>query len=151
PLFAYLPPRDPLLKKKAVTQLELSARELWVMPEGHCFRSQVLSYCGAEEAVSPAGVRFESGSFETVIHLVDGGMGATILPSLVGRGLSRSKRDAQVRPLASPTPVREIGLVTARADLRRRVARALAQTIRERLEVALGPEPRRAVVLDPRA
>src|SRR5690606_16168443 len=43
--FAYLPPGDPLLKKQKVSQSELQARQLWVMPEGHCFRTQVLSYC----------------------------------------------------------------------------------------------------------
>jgi LysR family transcriptional regulator, hydrogen peroxide-inducible genes activator len=150
-LFGYLAPRDALLRKKSIAQAELTSRELWVMPEGHCFRSQVLSYCGADDAISPARVKFESGSFETLIHLVDGGMGATILPALVVRGLARKKRDAQVRPLVSPTPVREIGLVTARTELRRRVVEALAQVIRASLTRALGPEPKRALVLDPRA
>jgi LysR family transcriptional regulator, hydrogen peroxide-inducible genes activator len=151
PLFAYLAPEDPLLRKRSISQAELSARELWVMPEGHCFRSQVLSYCGADDASSPARVKFESGSFETLIHLVDGGMGATILPALVARGLSRKKREAQVRPLVSPTPVREIGLVTARAELRRRVVAALTEVICGALASTLGPEPKRALVLDPRA
>ncbi|NLY95448.1 MAG: hydrogen peroxide-inducible genes activator [Myxococcales bacterium] len=151
PLYAYLPPGDPLLRKRRLTQADLSARELWVMPEGHCFRSQVLSYCGAEEAIAPGRVKFESGSFETLIQLVDGGMGATIVPALVVRALSPEKKEAQVRPLVAPTPVREIGLVTARTDFRRRIFEALAKTIRECLAPALGREPRRSLVLDPRA
>src|SRR5690606_8052899 len=110
----------------------------------------ILSYCGADAVAPPSGVRFESGSFETLIRLVDGGMGATILPALAVRGLSRAKRDAQVRPLGPLTPVREIGLVAARPDLRRRVGEALAEAISTALRRALGPEPRRTVVLDPR-
>lgn len=150
-LYAYLPPGDPLLRKKRVTQAELSERELWVMPEGHCFRSQVLSYCGSEEAVSPARVKFESGSFQTLIRLVDGSMGATILPALVVQSLPKRTRDARVRALVAPTPVREIGVVTGRAALRRRVVEALAESVRSSLAEALGLEPRRALVLDPRA
>jgi LysR family hydrogen peroxide-inducible transcriptional activator len=150
PLFAYLPPGDPLLRKKAIAQSDLERRDLWVMPEGHCFRAQVLSYCAAERRRADARVRFESGSFETLIRLVDGGMGATILPALVVQRLDARRRAAQVRPLSGPTPVREIGLVVARTELRRRVVEALAGVLRAELEAALGEAPRRAQVLDPR-
>lgn len=150
-LFAYLPPGDPLLRKKALKQADLGGRELWLMPEGHCFRSQVLQYCGARETRSPARVQFESGSFETLMRLVDGGLGATVLPALVVGALAPVAQREQVRPLTSPTPVREIGLVTARADLRRRVSDALVAAAREALGAALGPSPRRSVVLEPLA
>ncbi|HMJ12724.1 MAG TPA: hydrogen peroxide-inducible genes activator [Polyangiaceae bacterium] len=150
PLLAYLPHGDPLLGKKTIAQAALQKRELWVMPEGHCFRSQVLAFCGAEWQSEPTRVRFESGSFETLIRLVDAGMGATILPALVVRELDARKRDAQVRPLAGQTPVREIGLITARTELRRRVIEALVSVLREELESALGKGPRRPQVLDPR-
>jgi LysR family hydrogen peroxide-inducible transcriptional activator len=151
PLLAYLPAGDPLLAKKAIPQAALQQRELWVMPEGHCFRTQVLAFCGADWQNEPARVRFESGSFETLIRLVDAGMGTTILPALVVRGLDARKREAQVRPLAGPTPVREIGLITARTELRRRVVDALIRVLREELASALGKAPRRAQVLEPLA
>lgn len=148
-LFAYLPPGDPLLRKRSIAQADLEKRALWIMPEGHCFRSQVLSYCKAEGSCELPPARFESGSFETLIRLVDGGLGATVLPALVVADLPAERRAAQVRPLVSPKPVREIGLVTARSDLRRRVSEALAETIAEHLAAALGPAPRHPVVLDP--
>lgn len=148
-LFAYLAPGDPLLRKRSVSEDDLRTRELWVMPEGHCFRTQVLSLCEAP-AVSKR-VRFESGSFETLMRLVDGGLGATVVPALVVSQLPAAKRDAQVRRLTSPTPIREIGLVTARVDLRRGINTALAALVREHLERALGPKPRRSLVLSPRA
>lgn len=148
-LLAYLPPGDPLLRKKSVAQGDLERRDLWVMPEGHCFRTQVLSYCRSDDPRCPANVRFESGSFETLIRLVDEGMGATVLPALVAERLPKRRRDGQLRPLVSPRPVREIGLVTARSDLRRRVGEALVDVIRSSLDKALGPQPRRSLVLDP--
>lgn len=148
-MVAYLPEGDPLLDRKTVTQSNLSDRELWVLPEGHCFRSQVLSYCRSGEARPPRGVQLESGSFETLIGLVDTGLGATVLPALVAQGLPADKRRARVRPLARPIPLREIGLVTSRTQLRRRVTEALAAAIREHLGRALGPSPPGGSVLDP--
>ncbi len=153
---AYLPPGDPSLKKKAITQSELAERKLWVMPEGHCFRSQVLSYCdlnkrarGASRTSElAAGVFFESGSFETLIRLVDEGLGATVLPSLVCQRLAKV-RHKQIRPLTAPVPVREIGLVTARATLRRSVTDALSEIIETQLSRVLPEVPKKAKVLDP--
>lgn len=150
-LWAYLPPGDPLLRKKALAQADLEERELWIMPEGHCFRSQVLSYCGTKRRSAPANVHFESGNFDTLIRLVDEGLGATVLPALIVQRLPRRQQSAQVRALTSPMPVREIGLVRARLDYRRAVSQALIESVRDALSAALEPTPRRAVVLDPLA
>jgi len=150
-MYAYLPPGDALAKKREVSQAELKGRTLWVMPEGHCFRSQVLSYCGRGSAEGPLSIQFESGSFQTLVRLVDEGLGATILPELALRDLPDARKKAQVRPLVAPVPVREIGLVTSRADLRRQVTEALESSIRIALRAALSPAPRRAKTLDPLA
>lgn len=147
-LLAYLPPGDPLLRKKSVTQAQLEKRDLWIMPEGHCFRSQVLSYCrGTPKSLGP--LRFESGSFETLIQLVDDGLGATILPRLVADRLPQRKQTAQLRTLTGPAPVREIALVRARQDLRRGVSEALLATVKTKLEERLSPASRRSLILEP--
>lgn len=148
-MFAYLPPGDPWLRKKSVRQSELRDRALWVMPEGHCFRTRVLSYCNAESRPGPEQIRFESGNFATLIRLVDEGLGATILPELTAAGLSEARREAQLRPLTAPVPVREIGLVTARTDLRAGVRRALGGVFAEALAAVLQTPPKRSLVLDP--
>lgn len=149
PMFAYLPPGDPLLRRDTVSQAALRDRDLWIMPEGHCFRSQVLSYCGHADRPHRLPIRFESGSFETLVRLVDEGLGATVLPELVVQGLGTARRRARVRPLVSPVPLREIGVVTARSHLRRRVIDALAAEIRRALAQVLPQERRGSVVLDP--
>jgi len=149
-MVAYLPPGDPLARHDEIAQAQLAGRALWVMPEGHCFRSQVLSYCRPRRREDPAApVHFESGSFQTLIKLVDDGLGATVLPALVARELPPARRKAQARPLVAPPPVREIGLVTARADLRRTVTDVLEASIRAGLAEVLAPAPKRAKHLDP--
>lgn len=144
-LYAYLPPSDPLAERASLKQSDLSDRPLWVMPEGHCFRTQVLSYCSPrgrrgrnkEDERNHPGVRFESASFETLIRLVDSGLGLTVLPELVALTLPASRKKAQLRPLEAPVPVRQIGLVTARSQLRKRVAQAIEQELRAALKTAL--------------
>jgi LysR family hydrogen peroxide-inducible transcriptional activator len=148
-MFAYLPPGDPLLKKAKIQQEELAKRELFVMPEGHCFRTQVLSYCKARPEEKKSRVHFESGNFETLIELIDRGLGATVLPALVARGLDDERKEAQLRPFNGPTPLREIGLITGRLDLRRNVTEALTVLLREVLTEPLGSTPKRGIVLGP--
>ncbi|MFT7581667.1 MAG: LysR family hydrogen peroxide-inducible transcriptional activator [Myxococcota bacterium] len=148
-MYAYLPPGDPLLADEEVPQASLRERELWVMPEGHCFRSQVLSYCNRGTPDGSRRIHFESGSFQTLVGLVDQGLGATVLPALVADNLRDASQRVRVRPLTAPRPVREIGLVTARTDLRRRVSVALADVIRRRLTEALDPAANSGVTLSP--
>jgi LysR family hydrogen peroxide-inducible transcriptional activator len=148
-MFAYLPPGDPLLKKAKIQQSELAKRELFVMPEGHCFRTQVLSYCKLDPEQKKSRLHFESGNFETLIELIDRGLGATVLPALVARGLDDHRKEAQLRPFNGPTPLREIGLITGRLDLRRNVTEALTVLLKEALSEPLGTAPKRGVVLDP--
>ena len=148
-MFAYLPPGDPLLRRASLTPSELTQRALWLLPDGHCFRNQILAFCGREPPPSPAPVHFESGSFETLIRLVDRGVGATVLPALVAANLSASRRRKQLKPLSNPIPLREIGLVTARTELRAHISSALAAVLREVLADSLQEPPKRSVVLEP--
>lgn len=148
-MYAYLAPDDPLLRKEQLTQQQLADHSIWLLPEGHCFRSQVLAYCGGGLPKPPAPVGFESGSFETLIRLVDSGLGATILPELVANSLPAARRKKQLRPLVSPVPLREIGLLTAKNDLRPRVSEAVANVVKAALRACLDDAPARSIVLDP--
>ncbi len=85
-------------------------------------------------------LRFESGSFETLIRLVDAGLGSTVLPKLVVDTLPDRRRRGQVRPFARPVPVREVSFIRLREHLRRAVADAIADTLEELLAER---EPRR--------
>ncbi len=150
-MFAYLPPDDPLASKRAIPQKDLERRDVLIMSEGHCFRSQVLAYCRTRHPGKGHALEFESGSLDTLVRLTDEGVGMTVIPELVANRLPVARKRAQLRPLTSPSPVREIGLVTARKDLRRKVTEVLAGEIREALDRELEGASRRARVLDPLA
>jgi LysR family hydrogen peroxide-inducible transcriptional activator len=133
PLWVYLPPGHPLTRRTRIRQSELTEECVWLMPEGHCFRTQVLHLCNLRRAAQTPGqgasIRFESGSFETLILLVDAGLGMTVLPELVVRALPAAARRARVRPFEGVTPVREVSFVRIREDLRRAIADAIIDAV----------------------
>lgn len=161
--FVYAAAGHRLLRGRSVAQAELAAESVWIMGEGHCFRDQVLQLCGTGRTVSADGagsVRFESGSFDTLVRLVDAGFGVTVLPELVLDTLPAARRKARVRPFAAPVPTREVSFVHSRDHLRRAIADALVDAIRSALpadlvaaarsrEIVLAPQPAAAPARDP--
>jgi LysR family hydrogen peroxide-inducible transcriptional activator len=128
----YAPASHPLARRRRVDQTALAAEPVWIMAEGHCFRNQVLQLCGTPRPViagAGGSVTFASGSFETLIRLVDEGFGITVLPELVAGTLPAAKQRACVRPFAPPAPTREVSFVHHRRHLRRAIADALVEAI----------------------
>jgi LysR family hydrogen peroxide-inducible transcriptional activator len=131
-LYAYLPAGHALCERASIRQADLLDEHLWLLGEGHCFRTQVLALCSADRGCRGAGsakVEFEAGSFETLVALVDAGLGATVLPELFVRKLTPLQRAEQVRPFLAPEPVREIGFLYAREHLRWTVFAELLRVI----------------------
>jgi LysR family hydrogen peroxide-inducible transcriptional activator len=132
-LWVYLSKGHPLTRRTRIRQSELADECVWLMPEGHCFRTQVLHLCNLHRnrprPGDAPGIRFESGSFETLTRLVDKGLGMTILPELVVRTLPAATRRAQVRPFEGPTPVREVSFVRIREHLQRGIADAIVHSL----------------------
>jgi LysR family hydrogen peroxide-inducible transcriptional activator len=137
-LFVYVAPGHPLADRERVRQADLVDEEVWLLREGHCFRSQVLHLCSADGRRPKSRVQFDADSFETLLRLVDAGVGITIVPELLARALPASRRERQLRRFAAPIPYREVGLLLARDALKRETSDALVET----LQAALPPELR---------
>ena len=132
--FAFLPKGHPLLDRKTIRQKDMAALPMWLLSEGHCFRDQVLQLCGNHCPVeSPSGIRltFDGGTFDTLVSLVEGGLGATVIPALTKTRLSQEKQETHCRPFAAPVPTREVSLLFSREHLRRNIADRLGQVIKE--------------------
>jgi LysR family hydrogen peroxide-inducible transcriptional activator len=136
--YAYLPPNHPLTPRARLRQADLLDEPVWLLGEGHCFRSQVLALCSADRKphADAAHVSFDVSSFETLVGMVDAGFGVTILPELFIRRLTREQR-AQVRPFILPEPVREIGFLHAREHLRQAIGAELYRCLRESIPLPL--------------
>ncbi|MFD2248333.1 hydrogen peroxide-inducible genes activator [Pontibacter ruber] len=125
----YLNPEHELAKKKEVAPADLNLEDLWVLNEGHCFRSQVLNICNRGGNVAHSGhFDYKSGSLETLKRIVETQHGITLLPELSVFNMSEEKRKL-VRPFVEPQPLREVSLVVHRSFLKKKLIEALQQEI----------------------
>lgn len=133
PFYLYLQKTHPLASYEKITSKDIHLDEMWVLEEGHCFRSQVLQLCGMKKAAKQA-VEFQSGSIETLLRLTEKSGGYTLLPSLALPDARNLKEYGTVyKEFSQPKPAREISLVYARTILKRPIIEALGQVILESL------------------
>lgn len=128
-LFVYVSKRNSLFDKKYVLPNDIDPEKLWLLEEGHCFRSQVLNLCELRKR-SDFHFRYETGNIETLKRMVDKSDGITILPELAVMEFTKAQRKL-VKRLKEPTPAREVSLVTHRDYVKGRLIETLKQGILE--------------------
>jgi len=129
PFMAFVPEGHRLAKDEFVLSSELQISDLLLLNEGHCFRNSVLNICGQQSA-GKRQIELESGNFETLIKLAQLGYGMTLLPYLTAIDLPKDLR-ASVKPIAEPTPSREISLIYSQNHVKSAVVDKLGPLIRK--------------------
>ena len=134
PFVVYASDAHPLLAKNTVVPADLHTEGLWLLTEGHCFRNQVMQLCGADrQANNTSALRYETGSLETLIKLIDKQGGFTLLPYLATVDMDETRR-LRLRPFdrsagAASEPVREVSIVMHRSFLKRKLINAFKAEI----------------------
>src|SRR5688572_13284141 len=126
-LFVYISRKNALIDKKYVLASEIDPSQLWLLEEGHCFRSQILNLCELRKNTDFQ-FKYETGNIETLKRMVDKSDGITILPELAVREFSKSQLK-MVKRLKDPTPAREVSLVTHRDYIKNNLIRTLKEGI----------------------
>ncbi|MDZ7773257.1 MAG: hydrogen peroxide-inducible genes activator [Balneolaceae bacterium] len=145
--YAYLAHSHPLFDKEYILAEDIDVNQLWLLEEGHCFRSQILELCELKRSqVQEASFTYEAGSIETLRKFVERNNGITILPELATVDM-REEHRARLRSFHKPEPVREVSLAIHRTYLKRRLVDALREAILECLPggPTLAPEGRRVL------
>lgn len=132
---AYVSRNSRLFKKKVVRTSDLVDERLWMLDEGHCFRDQMVKFCRLESS-KMSQIKYNLGSMETFMRMVEGGDGVTFIPALASLQLSEKQREL-VRQFALPTPTREIVVLTNVNFIRRRVLDAIVEEIRSSVPKAM--------------
>ena len=127
PFMVYAAKGNPLLKKDTINPADLTNEGLWLLSEGHCFRDQVVNLCGGSHQGRSA-LRYETGSLETLVKLIDRQDGFTLLPYLATLDFD-VVRKKQLRSFTGVPPVREVSLVMHRSFLKRSLINALRREI----------------------
>ena len=126
---AYVSRANALSKKAYVLAHDIDVKKLWLLEEGHCFRSQILNLCQLRKATrEEKPVQYEVGSIDTLRKMVELDDGITILPELATRDLA-PKQKLLIHHFRPPAPVREVSLVTHRNYLKKRLITALRQEV----------------------
>jgi LysR family hydrogen peroxide-inducible transcriptional activator len=111
PFVLAAPKGHPLAKEKGPVRVsDLEGASVLLLDDGHCFREQALAVCGKAKASELA---FRATSLATLVQMVSGGAGVTLLPALAAP--TEAKRaDLVIRPFQAPAPHRTIALVHRR-------------------------------------
>lgn len=128
-MVAYVSKKNAAYKKTYVLPGDIDVHDLWLLEEGHCFRSQMLNLCELQKAHKDL-LRFEyeAGSLETLKKMVETHRGITILPELATQDMSASQRKL-IRHFRSPAPVREVSLVTSKTFVKQKLFLALKEEL----------------------
>ncbi|MDA9183555.1 hydrogen peroxide-inducible genes activator [Flavobacteriaceae bacterium] len=134
PFVGYIPEPHPLSKLKTLALSDLEKMDVLVLEDGHCFRDHVLKICQTPNFSHTFNLK--SGSFETLIHLANDGLGMTLLPYLQTRNLTLQNAK-NLRSFESPEPAREISLIYSKSQLKLPIIESLSATIESLMRGAI--------------
>src|SRR5215510_14793277 len=120
---------DPAVQAKSVALRRIDTDDMLLLEEGHCLRDHAIAACGPRRG--PWESRVEATSLTTLIQMVEGGLGVTLLPGITLDAGNLKGTRLVARPFAAPAPSRTLALVARRTSARRRDADLLADFLLE--------------------
>jgi LysR family hydrogen peroxide-inducible transcriptional activator len=118
---------DPTAKKQTIGIRDIDTAEVLLLEEGHCLRDHAIAACGTRLDTREA--RIEATSLITLIQMIEGGLGVTLLPAISLQAGLLKGTGLVARPFASPAPSRTLALVARATSPHRRDADLLAELI----------------------
>jgi LysR family hydrogen peroxide-inducible transcriptional activator len=133
---AAAPRGAPLIKHRGkLTERDLDDQTVLLLEDGHCLRDQALEVCKRAGAVESVEVR--ATSLPTLVQMVAGGLGVTLLPEASVTTLVQKHGPVALAEFAKPVPGRTIGLAWRTSSARLREFRLLAETMSAQAETFL--------------
>ncbi|MQY13458.1 putative hydrogen peroxide-inducible genes activator [Streptomyces sp. RB5] len=119
-----MPRGHELAGRERIARESLREQELLLLDEGHCLRDQALELCrGASVTTTAAGL-------STLVQLVAGGLGVTLLPRTALRVETGRSEALTTGAFADPAPSRRIALVAREGAARAAEFEELAEALR---------------------
>jgi LysR family hydrogen peroxide-inducible transcriptional activator len=128
-------------KTSSAKTSELFDERVLLLDDGHCFRTQALSFCASAKAHE---LEFRATSLATLVQMVAGGVGVTLLPGLAVTTETR-RAGLSIRQFVQPGPGRTIALVWRKRSPLASALRRLAATARTAYQHAQRQAADRAV------
>ncbi len=128
PFLVAAPAGHALLQQASIAPTALKGETLLLLADGHCLREHALSACGLGR--NTTGRAVEATSLSTLIHMVDSGLGVTLLPEMAVRAGALRGTRIETRPLAGPDASRTVGLAWRASSAQEESYRLLGDVIR---------------------
>ena len=125
---------DERSKIKKITARELDLSELILLEEGNCLTDHVLSACNISFSRQHS---FRVSNLNTLMQLIKGGMGTTLIPAMATEQLVDNDRMLTKAYLDEKSPHREIALLTRETFVAMDEVGLLADIFSEELQKAL--------------
>lgn len=124
------PKSAPVVHKRGrLTEEDLEDQTVLLLEDGHCLRDQALAVCERSGAVESMAVR--ATSLPTLIQMVAGGMGVTLLPEAAAEALVQPRGPVELASLGKSPPGRTLALAWRTSSARLREFRLLAEVMSE--------------------
>ncbi|WP_439547656.1 hydrogen peroxide-inducible genes activator [Falsiroseomonas sp.] len=106
-----LPAGHRLAAREVVPVEALAGERVLLLEDGHCLRDHAAAACGLPRGILPAGEEgFAATSLHTLVQMVAGGLGVTLLPQLALDGGVLAGAPVEVRRLEGAAPGRVLAL-----------------------------------------
>ena len=132
-MMAYVSKKNEVYEKTYLLPQDIDPNKLWLLEEGHCFRSQIANLCELKKISREAShFEYEAGSIETLRRMVELNDGITIIPELAT--LDMPMRQTQlIRHFRKPVPMREVSLVVHRNFVKEKLIEVLKEEILQKV------------------
>lgn len=127
--FLLVCPKDhPLATQKSIAPSDLAGEDVLLLEDGHCLRDHALQVCKLPQ--SRAAAEVGATSLHTLVQMVAGGMGVTLLPKIAADGGVARGAAVETRRFNKPMMGRSVGIAWRAGGLRADEAKLIAQTLR---------------------
>lgn len=135
PFLLAVPADDPRAETTPIGVEEIDQSRLILLEDGHCLRDQALAFCATArnrgiQMGSAGTASFGASSLTTVIQMVAGGYGITLIPQIAAEVERRDSRVKFLR-LRRPQPGRSVGLVFRKTSPRRGDFEAFGEVVKQ--------------------
>ncbi|MFH8593735.1 LysR substrate-binding domain-containing protein [Streptomyces rimosus] len=134
--FVLVAPQDHWLGGRGdIPREALKDMDLLLLDEGHCLRDQALDICREAGREDGAPVTTSAAGLSTLVQLVAGGMGVTLLPRTALRVETARNEQLTTGYFADPAPSRRIALAMRSGAARQSEFEEFAAALREAMRV----------------
>jgi LysR family hydrogen peroxide-inducible transcriptional activator len=149
--YAYVSPLDNIYDEKEIDLDKIDISKVWLLENEHCLRGQIERLCKLKknsQSLNPMHtIRYESGSIDTLINVVDYNPGITIIPEMHAMGLNEEKQE-NLRAFKDVTAVREVSVVVSKEYVRKTMLNLVIEIVKSSVPKSMQNAELKAYVID---